>query len=65
MQGDYSYEADVWSVGAVAYVLLSGCPPFTGKTEKEVFRQVLTAPLQFPAEVWGGVSELAKDFVAR
>eukprot|EP00884_Botryococcus_braunii_P001917 jgi/Botrbrau1/11726/Bobra.0195s0053.1 len=64
LQGDYSFEADVWSVGAVAYVLLCGCPPFCGKNEREVFQKVMTAPIEFPADVWGGVSDLAKDFVA-
>ncbi len=39
----YSVEADIWSLGVMLYILLSGLPPFWGDTEEDIFRMVLKA----------------------
>lgn len=33
----YDTKVDIWSVGVMTYVLLSGRPPFSGKTKEEIF----------------------------
>jgi serine/threonine-protein kinase len=39
-------QADVYSLATIAYYLLTGCLPFTGKSPRELFQQLLTqAPL--------------------
>ena len=39
--GEYdAARADVWSCGVLAYVLLSGRPPFEGARTEEVFRRI-------------------------
>jgi len=68
----YSFEADVWSVGALVYQLLSGYVPFQASTELkgpeavvDLFRRVLNAPIDFESDPWPNISDMAKDFVSR
>jgi serine/threonine protein kinase len=37
-------SADQYSLATIAYFLLSGCLPYTGKTQRELFSQLLSQP---------------------
>jgi serine/threonine protein kinase len=41
--GSYRKSCDLWSVGVVAYFILSGCPPFDGADDAEIFESILTS----------------------
>ncbi|RRT68365.1 hypothetical protein B296_00038358 [Ensete ventricosum] len=63
---EYGEKVDVWSVGVVMYMMLSGgAPPFYGDTAAETFEAVGRANLRFPSRVFRSLSPAAKDLMRR
>uniref|UniRef100_A0A158Q7F2 Myosin light chain kinase, smooth muscle n=1 Tax=Elaeophora elaphi TaxID=1147741 RepID=A0A158Q7F2_9BILA len=58
-------SADMWTIGVIAYLLLSGDSPFIGRTNQETRANVSSGDWQFRDVVWDKVSDLAKDFIAK
>ncbi|CAG9759465.1 unnamed protein product [Ceutorhynchus assimilis] len=75
----YDKRCDLWSLGVIAYILLSGYPPFYGKCGGDcgwergencnacqalLFHSIQESEYDFPDAEWGNISSEAKDLIA-
>lgn len=58
-------RTDMWSVGVITYVLLSGLSPFMGDNDAETMANVTKGRWDFEDESFDKVSAEAKDFVTQ
>jgi calcium-dependent protein kinase len=62
---NYNEKCDIWSLGVITYLLLSGSIPFTGNTEAEVLESVLRTKISFEGKRWKKISPEAKDIISK
>jgi calcium-dependent protein kinase len=51
-------------MGVVMFIMLSGKPPFGGKTNNEILNNVLHGTYDFSAPQWAEISDEAKDLIS-
>ncbi|XP_069469628.1 myosin light chain kinase family member 4 isoform X2 [Ambystoma mexicanum] len=60
-----SFPTDMWSIGVIAYMLLSGLSPFMGEDDNETLNNIICCRWGFENEEFQDVSEEAKDFITK
>lgn len=63
LTGSYDGRADLWSIGVILYMLLSGSPPFNGAKPEAILEQVSLAQVKFEAPVWRNISKPPKGLI--
>lgn len=60
----YNEKTDMWSMGVLLYVLVSGYLPFQGKTSAEVFKKIRAGQFHFRHKEFESVSAHCKDLIS-
>ena len=63
--GDYTEKCDLWSIGVILYVMLSGKPPFPGKSDDAIIEKVKEGSYTFPDREWSNITPEAKDLIRK
>lgn len=60
-----SFAQDMWSVGVITYVLLSGYNPFRGLNDRETLQRIKEGHWDFSDSIWTHISTEGRDFIKR
>ncbi|XP_040853298.1 myosin light chain kinase family member 4-like [Ochotona curzoniae] len=60
-----SFPTDMWSVGVIAYMLLSGLSPFLGDNDAETLNNILACRWDLEDEEFQDISDEAREFISK
>lgn len=63
LQGDYTYQADMWSVGVITYILIANRKPFYSPKRRTLVQKILEADFSYEDDKWINSSCEIKDFI--
>ncbi|XP_030065624.1 serine/threonine-protein kinase 17B [Microcaecilia unicolor] len=55
--------ADIWSIGVISYMLLTGESPFLGADKQETYLNISQVNVVYSEEIFASISDLAIDFI--
>jgi serine/threonine protein kinase len=61
----YDCSVDIWALGVLTYIMLSGKPPFKGRTKDDVFVEITTKNITYTGDSWKIISKEAKNFIRK
>ena len=62
---NYDHSVDMFSLGVIVYVLLSGSFPWPSRQSDRILDDIANCKYSFDNDVWKNVSSTAKDFIAK
>ena len=62
----YDYKADIWALGVMTYMLLTGKEPFPGENNEEIFKKIRYFPYDKEClESYAKEGKYVIDFLAK
>ena len=58
-------ESDLWSAGVILYMLMLGCPPFGGESDKQILSNVQKGVYGKNYSRWQSASNEVKDLIEK
>lgn len=65
LKGSYTFKCDLWSVGIMLYLMITGVAPFPGKQSEELLNAISTFKLDTNAPALAKASPLVRDLLAQ
>ena len=48
LRKDYNEKCDIWSIGVMTYIMISGYPPFNAQTDNGIMKKVKAGKYHYP-----------------